>query len=279
MPSTFHFISGLPRSGSTLLAGILRQNPKFHAAMSSPVSALMQGCLEQTSAGSEFYTFFDSEKRRRICRSLFDAYYKDEENHDVIFDTSRVWTARMHQLVELFSDCKVICCVRNPAWIMDSFECIYRKNPFDYSRMFSPANRQTVYSRCEALFNSAGPFGNAWTALKEAYYGEFSDRLLLVDYDLLTQHPARTMQLVYQFLQEPEFDHDFNNVEYQEEGFDSTLGVKDLHTVKRKVEFSSRRTILPPDLFHKYQDLDFWQDNTGTSANIIAPKKAESTAK
>jgi sulfotransferase len=28
-----HFISGLPRSGSTLLAGILRQNPQFHAAM------------------------------------------------------------------------------------------------------------------------------------------------------------------------------------------------------------------------------------------------------
>ena len=25
-----HFIAGLPRSGSTLLAGILRQNPRFH---------------------------------------------------------------------------------------------------------------------------------------------------------------------------------------------------------------------------------------------------------
>jgi sulfotransferase len=32
----------------------------------------------------------------------------------------------------------MICCVRNPAWIMDSFEVIYRKNPFDYSRMYSP---------------------------------------------------------------------------------------------------------------------------------------------
>ncbi|MEG4240263.1 sulfotransferase [Microcoleus sp. Pol14C6] len=32
-----HFISGLPRSGSTLLAALLRQNPRFHAAMTSPV--------------------------------------------------------------------------------------------------------------------------------------------------------------------------------------------------------------------------------------------------
>jgi sulfotransferase len=35
-----HFISGLPRSGSTLLAAILRQNPRFHAGMSSPVASL-----------------------------------------------------------------------------------------------------------------------------------------------------------------------------------------------------------------------------------------------
>jgi hypothetical protein len=34
----FHFISGLPRAGSTLTAAILRQNPRFHAGMSSPVA-------------------------------------------------------------------------------------------------------------------------------------------------------------------------------------------------------------------------------------------------
>ncbi|MEZ2280070.1 MAG: sulfotransferase [Microcoleus sp.] len=32
-----HFISGLPRSGSTLLAALLRQNPRFHSAMTSPI--------------------------------------------------------------------------------------------------------------------------------------------------------------------------------------------------------------------------------------------------
>ena len=37
----FHFISGLPRSGSTLLAGILRQNPRFHAHIESPVGRMV----------------------------------------------------------------------------------------------------------------------------------------------------------------------------------------------------------------------------------------------
>jgi sulfotransferase len=269
----FHFISGLPRSGSTLLAGILRQNPRFHAAMSSPVAGLINGALEQMGAGSEFYSFFDEAKRKRIAKALFDAYYADQSGCELIFDTNRLWTARLHQLVQMFDDFKVICCVRNPAWIMDSFEIIYRKNPFDYSRMFNPGTRQTVYTRCETLINTGGTVGSAWTALKEAYYGEYSDRLLLVDYDLLTQHPGRTLELIYQFIGEPVFDHDFNAVEYGHNKFDEKLGVKDLHTVKRQVEFKPRRTILPPDLFTKYQDMDFWQDNTGTAANIIAAKK------
>lgn len=269
-----HFISGLPRSGSTLLAGILRQNPRFHAAMSSPVAALMQSNLELMGAGSEFHTFFDQVRRRAICHSLFSAYYQQQADKEVIFDTNRTWTARLHQLVELFGDFKVICCVRNPAWIADSFEGIYRKNPFDYSRMYSPANRQTVYSRCETQMSATGSVGSAWTALKEAYYGEFSDRLLLVDYDILTQHPHKTLELLYRFIEEPVFDHDFNNVEYEEGEFDEHLGARGLHTVKRKVSFTPRRSILPPDLFSKYQEMDFWQDTTGTSANIIAPKKA-----
>lgn len=175
-----HFISGLPRSGSSLLAAILRQTPNFHAAMSSPVAPMMNGGLEQMGAGGEFSSFFDQDRQ-------------------IIFDTNRIWTARLHQVVELFDDFKMICCVRDPAWRMDSFEVIYRITPFDYSRMYSPQSRQTVYSGCEALISTNGAVGSAWTALKEAYYGEYSERLLLIDYDLLTQHPKRSMELIYQF--------------------------------------------------------------------------------
>jgi hypothetical protein len=43
----FHFISGLPRAGSTLTAAILRQNPRFHAGMSSPVASLFDHLIAQ----------------------------------------------------------------------------------------------------------------------------------------------------------------------------------------------------------------------------------------
>ncbi|GLX79701.1 hypothetical protein tinsulaeT_30410 [Thalassotalea insulae] len=271
--SQYHFISGLPRSGSTLLAGILRQNSSFHAAMSSPVAGLMNGTLEQMAAGSEFHAFFDDVKRKQMCQAIFSAYYSEHQEKHVIFDTNRIWSARMHQLVELFGrNFKMICCVRNPAWIMDSFERIYRKNPFEYSRMYSPQMRQTVYSRCEGMMSAQGVVGSAWTALKEAYYGEFSEQLLLVDYDLLVSQPEQCLQLLYQFIEEPSFTHDFEHVEYQEGEFDAQLGAKGLHTVKKKVAFSPRRSILPPDLYEKYSEMAFWQDTTGTSASIISPK-------
>lgn len=265
-----HFISGLPRSGSTLLSGILKQNPAIHADMSSPVASLINGCLEQIGAGSEFYSFFDEKKRKTICSAIFDAYYEDI-NKEIVFDTNRLWTARMHQLVELFDDFKMVCLVRDPAWIMDSFEKIYRKNPFDYSRMFSAGNRATVYTRCESLLN--GMVGISLTALKEAFYGEYSDRLLLVDYDLLASFPEKTMQLIYEFTGTEPYTHDFENVDYSHDEFDYSLGVKGLHTIAKKVEFKQRRSILPPDLFQKYSEMAFWKDTSGSSANVIASKE------
>ncbi|WP_345106316.1 sulfotransferase [Mucilaginibacter panaciglaebae] len=265
-----HFISGLPRSGSTLLSGILIQNPLIHADMTSPVASLINGCLEQIGAGNEFYSFFDEKKRRAICSSLFNAYYQDNQK-EIIFDTNRVWTARLHQLVELFGDFKIVCLVRDPAWIMDSFEKIYRKNPFDYSRMFSAGNRTTVYSRCEALLD--GVVGIPLTALKEAFYSEYSERLLLVDYELLTRFPESTLKLIYEFTGMEPYKHDFNNISYSHDEFDYTLGVKGLHTVARKVEFKQRRSILPPDLFQKYRELAFWKDTAGSAAHLIAPKE------
>lgn len=277
MRNQYYFISGLPRSGSTLLASILRQNIAYHAGISSPVASLVNSCLEQVGAGSEFSSFFDEEKRKGLMRAIFAAYYDEHQDKKIIFDTNRLWSARLHQLVEVFTDTKIVCCVRNPAWVMDSFERIYRKNPFDYSRMFNASNRTTVYSRCESLIQAVGTVGSAWTALKEAYYGEFSERLLIVDYNLLAQYPARTMALLYEFLDLPPYSHDFDNVGYEESEFDLKLGVKGLHSVDKKVTFTTRRTVLPPDLFSKYSEMAFWQDQVGTSSSVIA-SKSESSA-
>jgi sulfotransferase len=269
----FHFISGLPRSGSTLLSAILLQNPRFHAGMTSPVGSLFSGILDQCSAGSEFGAVIDTNLRRRLLRGLFDSFYADKADKPVVFDTNRLWSSRLPAINDLFPKAKVIACVRNVAWVMDSLERLYRANPYENTKLFGDAvERNTVYSRCETLAQRNRLVGFAWAALKEAYYGEQAESLLIVDYDLLTQAPERVLRLVYDFIGEPWFEHDFNNLAYDAPAFDQGLGVAGLHKVKPKVELQTRRTILPPDLFKQYAELSFWLDGSASAANVIRMK-------
>ncbi|WP_026144931.1 sulfotransferase family protein [Pseudomonas asplenii] len=271
----FHFISGLPRSGSTLLSAILLQNPRFHAGMTSPVGSLFASVLGQCSAGSEFGSVIDIDMRRRLLGGLFDAYYADKADKSVVFDTNRQWSARLPALRDLFPQSKVIACVRNVAWVMDSIERLYRANPYENTKLFvDDAERNTVYSRVETLAQRNRLVGYAWAALKEAYYGEHADSLLVVDYDLLSQAPEMVMRLVYDFIGEPWFEHDFDNLVYDAPEFDQSLGIAGLHKVKRKVALQSRRTILPPDLFEQYSKLSFWLDGASSAANVIRVKNS-----
>lgn len=215
----------------------------------------------------------DTDTRRRLLRGLFESYYGDKTSQPVIFDTNRQWSARLPALQDLFPRSKVIVCVRNVAWVMDSLERLYRANPFENTKLFNDdVERNTVYSRCETLAQRNRLVGYAWTALKEAYYGEHAESLLLVDYDLLSQAPERVLRLVYEFVDEPWFEHDFDNLAYDAPAFDQALGVAGLHKVKPKVALESRHTILPPDLFEKYAQLSFWNDGTASAANVIRIK-------
>ncbi len=269
----FHFISGLPRSGSTLLAALLLQNPRFHAGMSSPVGALFNGMVGQFSAGSEFGPVIDQAQRRRLLRGLFDSYYADHAGKPVVFDTNRLWSAKLPALVDLFPQCKVVACVRNVAWVMDSIERLYRANPYENTRLFSDdSERNSVYSRVDTLSQRNRLVGFAWSALKEAYYGEQAASLLIVDYDLMAAAPERVLRLVYEFIDEPWFAHDFDNVSYDAPEFDEALGLSGLHKVRPKIEVSSRRTVLPPDLFEKYAALSFWEDGAASAAHVIRKK-------
>ena len=268
-----HFISGLPRSGSTLLAALLRQNPRFHAAMTSPVGGLVDRMLEAMSEDNEFSVFISPEQKRALIMGIFSAYYHQQADKEVIFDTNRLWCSKLPLIRELFPEVKVICCVRNIAWIMDSIELLIRRNAFDVSRLFNnPAERATVYSRTEALSQGSRLVGYAYNALKEAFYSEQSASLLLVDYELLTLKPAKTMSLIYQFLGESPFEHDFNNVQYQEPEFDKKLQTQGLHQVRSQVEFKPRTTILPPDLFERFDSLSFWTEPTNSHASAIVAK-------
>lgn len=273
--AAYHFISGLPRSGSTLLAALLRQNPAVFAGMTGPVGSIVHAARNAMGSANETSVFLTDAHRQRVLRAIFDAYYADQQDRRIIFDTNRAWTARLPALKRLFPDAKVIACVRSVAWIMDSLERLIRDQPFNESRLFnSDSERANVYTRVDALAQHDRFVGYAWSALKEAVYGEHADSLLLVDFDLLTAAPHKVLDLVYDFIGVERFTHDPETVSFDAPEFDQRIGLAGLHKVRPQVRPIRRRTILPPDLFQRLDALSFWQDLKDSRANIITAQPA-----
>ena len=106
-----------------------------------------------------------------------------------------------------------------------------------------------------------GLVGFAHNALREAIWGQWPERLLLVRFESLTGHPSETLAAIYHFIGEPTFDHDPTNIEQDFDAleFDARLGAPGLHTVKTRVSSVARRSMLPPDLFRKYEVEAFWE--------------------
>ena len=90
------------------------------------------------------------------------------------------------------------------------------------------------------------------------------------------------MQQIYQFLGEQWYEHDFDNVEDSYDEFDEQAKIAGLHTVRRKVQYQDRRSILPGELWDRYGPMSFWKQNfdqryklnwiTGNQANIPVRK-------
>ncbi len=259
MARCIHFISGLPRSGSTLLSAILRQNPAFHAGMSGPMGGLFGSLLGEMSARNENSVFIGDSHRQAILRGLIENYYAVETERRVVFDTHRSWCTRMPALAELFPGSKVIACVREVQWIVDSVERLVRRNKLQPSLMFNFQAGGTVYSRADLLAGPDGLVGYAHRAVREAFYGDHPQNLLLLQYETLTSEPARALGAIYDFIGEPSFDHNFKDVHFEDARFDARAGTPGLHSVARQVQHQERPSILPPDLFRRFAGESFWR--------------------
>lgn len=275
MTKKYHFIAGLPRSGSTLLSAILLQNPRFQASMMSPVHAMAMGLINSWSAGKEIAPLVNQQQKRQLIKGLFNEYYSSGK--EVVFDTNRGWCEKLPLIDDLYPDAKVICCVRNIAWVLDSFEKLYLQDPYEQTRLFpNEGDRSTVYTRVRALASPNRLIGYSAQALKQAFYSQYSNKLIIIDYESLARSPGKVVSELYCMLGEEQFDHNFNDVAFDSPEFDANLGVPGLHTVKKIIEYHPRKSVLPPDLFKEFSGSNFWNDKENTQAkfiNVVSHKK------
>lgn len=254
----FHFISGLPRSGSTLLAGILRQNPRFTAHIESPVGRMVTQLHMAMGIENEASQFIDDDTRVRSLRGLFSAYYAGNKA-SLVFDNNRRWCANIDLLLKLFPDMRILCCVRHPAHIVDSLERLQNKHPLTLSAITGARSNMTVYQRVQLYMGPENLVGFGLHALRTAWYGPHRDRLILVRYDDLARFPDDTLADIHKLLGEKPFTYNFNKIEPipGAKEFDDRIGTPGLHDLKSNVVYDARTAILPPDLFRQLPT-PFW---------------------
>lgn len=258
MDKQFYFISGLPRAGTTLLSAILNQNPKFQASISGPLARFVRAVIDQSSAQGGYRHQCDETKRKKIIKGMFENYY-DNDNKEVFFDTNRGWTLLLPVIKELYPNTKIICCVRDIKWILDSFERLVRKNALSTTIMFTPEENTNVYTRSQTLLRDDKTIGFAYMALKQAITSDEKNMIMLVEYEQLCKHPERTMKAIYKFIGQEYYAHDFNDVASSYDEFDEDVNLQGLHTTRQKVEWIERTSILPPDIIQHVKNMEVWR--------------------
>jgi len=226
--------------------------------MTSPMYSLVNGLLSRLSNANEFNIFISDDARLRLLRGLFHSFY-EEPGGKIAFDTNRHWTSKLSLLLALFPDTKLICCVRPIPEIVQSFETLFASRPAEVSKILNFDPETNVYNRTDHLMSGAGIVGFALNALKDAYFGPRSDRLMLISYANLCSRPDEVMAGVYDFIQMDRFAHDFNDLAFDADAYDRSMGLPGLHRIRNSVRAETQTLSLPPDLIARLAGSYFWE--------------------
>ena len=249
-------ICGLPRSGSTLLACLLNQNPDFFASGPSPVAQYINNFIDTLSAHAEAKHLTSNQQIHSIISALFQGYHNNtiSDNTHLIFDTNRNWPRFADLLVEVFPNIRFIICVRNIQDIALSLERIRQGSQLKATRFFRSGT--TLEERIDQSISAKGIIGGAISATRDLMEGPHSDRAIVMDYDFLVTTPICAFTNLYKSLRLNDFDHDFENFKTSFEYFDNFLDAPNLHTVEGPLVRRAPDGSLPPRIYKKLDPLN-----------------------
>ena len=209
-----HVISGLPRSGSTLLCNLLNQNPDFWATSTSmlPMSLAnightwsnsieVKAMLEQNKA--------DTEQRLKDTMLAFVEAWHNYKGKNVVFDKSRAWTSNALMLRQLYPDCKIIVTVRDLRNVFASVEKQHRKNPILDEA--ADLNAKSIYSRANEMFSPGGLIGTPLIGIEDIIRRKM-EGIVFVQYETFVSQPKMVMEKLYAEIGEEPYKHNYDNV-------------------------------------------------------------------
>ena len=241
----YYFLSGLPRSGNTLLGAILNQNPYLNLTANTILTDviyqlhLLKDC--------EIYKNFPDEKSlNTIIKNVFNNYYK---NWKVKFIINRgLWgtPANLELLKSIIKKPKFIILYRPVLECLSSFIKIEK-----------PIN---VEARCHDLMENEGMIGKSLWSVKNII--KEKEDCIRINYSDLINKPLDQINKIYKFLNIDNFNHTLknlnefstNNIKYDDSVLNAPL--HKIRTDKIKLNKYSIKDYLPSNIIKQYSNLD-----------------------
>jgi sulfotransferase len=252
------FLSGIARSGSTLLGSMLNQNPDIYVSPTSPLMDIF--CLTELAYDklAVQYTYDKKTSIDDLHRVLAPTFYKHIDK-PYVFDKHRGWPKNIPQIKTYVDENpKVVCTYRPIADSICSFLKLISNDPNnsvdqDLRKRGLDCN---TYNRAMMLW-----YNYASDPYHSLQYGLANHRknILVVEYDDIINNPQNELDRVYDFLGIPKFQHTFDNiVNTCAETKDEMWGFKDLHEIRPSISKTSNdpKVVLGRELMDFFKKFD-----------------------
>jgi len=256
MKKQLHFMSGIPRSGSTVLAAILNQNKQTHVTITSGLIFALEG-LKNAWENQELL-YGDDTDGSRLNTSLagvVDSYYKDCEQ-PIIIDKSRGWSfpETMQMLAGITNNKpKIIATVRSIPDCMASFVRVAKPDNLDEFIEKDPL--------CQYLKGSY--------QVLEAGYSFAPECFCIIEYEDLLLNPQGQLKRIHEFLELDDYEYDFtaidgSSLKEDDEKLHGYVGMHNIAPVLAKQHNENPRDVLQHH-YNSFCQPEFWLETPRTT--------------
>ena len=250
------FLVAQPRSGNTLFASIMNQNPEIACTPNSITLEIMKDLflLKQTDV---FQNYPDHRSLDNVLDVVYDTYYKYWPQ-PIIIDRGPVMTeGNLYLMQKHFKrPFKCIVLLRDTVDVLASYMKWYTENPDAFVNKLANTDEEKL----SIVMNKEGAVAKDLEAIKNSY--NYKDMCHYVKYDDLVSQPEQEIRKVYQFMNLPYFNHRFQDLQQVEVNgmkYDDTVLGKNMHNIRSTVEKVPNPYIdkIPERIRQKYEHIRF----------------------
>jgi sulfotransferase len=251
------FLVAMPRSGNTLFASIMNSNPDIAATPNSITLEIMKDLflLKQTDV---FLNYPDHKSLDNVLDVVYNIYYKDWPQR-IIIDRGPVMTVGNLELMKKHykKPFKCIVILRDLIDVLASYMKWYTENPDAFPNRYNLKNDEEKLS---IIMNKDGDIAKDLEAIKNSC--NYHDMCHYVKYDNLISQPKQEFKKIYDFLEEPYYEHDFQNlkqIKVNGMGYDDEVVGRNMHTIRTvvKKQYNPYIEKIPERIRQKYEHIKF----------------------